>query len=116
MGRFVNGSPGSSQPADPSTQTVPSGAPSGPAYLPYGGGGGYSAGQQEGLGAGATGYYPGNAPWPVAYDVSLGTAHMDAMRYWNSGVPNPQKGNYGTAYSGKQGVVIISYDRTPYFS
>ena len=116
MGRFVNGSPGSSQPADPSTQTVPSGAPSGPAYLPYGGGGGWSAGQQEGLGASATGYYPGNAPWPVAYDVPLGTAHMDAMRYWNSGVPAPQKGNYGTAYSGKQGVVIISYDRAPYFS
>jgi hypothetical protein len=116
MGRFVNGSPGSSQPADPSTQTVPAGAPSGPAYLPYGGGGGYSAGKQEGLGAGATGYYPGNAPWPVSYDVPLGTAHMDAMRYWNSGVPGSQRGNYGTAYSGKQGVVIISYDRTPYFS
>ena len=116
MGRFVNGSPGSSQPANPSDQTVPSGAPNGPAYLPYGGGGGYSAGQQEGLGASATGYYPGNAPWPTAYDVSFGTAHMDAMRYWNSGVPAPQKGNYGTAYSGKQGVVIISYDRTPYFS
>jgi hypothetical protein len=116
MGRFVNGSPGSSQPANPSTQTVPSGAPDGPAFLPYGGGGGWSAGQQEGLGAGATGYYPGNAPWPVAYDVPLGTAHMDAMRYWNSGVPAPQKGNYGTAYSGKQGVVIIAYDRAPYFS
>ena len=68
------------------------------------------------MGAGATGYYPGNAPWPVAYDVPLGTAHMDAMRYWNSGVPAPQKGNYGTAYSGKQGVVIIAYDRAPYFS
>lgn len=116
MGRFVNGSPGSSQPANPSDQTVPSGAPNGPAYLPYGGGGGWSAGQQEGLGAGATGYYPGNAPWPVAYNVPFGTAHMDAMRYWNSPVPAPQKGNYGTAYSGKQGVVIISYDRTPYFS
>jgi len=116
MGRFVNGAPGSSQPANPADQTVPVGAPNGPAYLPYGGGGGWSAGKQEGLGAGATGYYPGNAPWPVSYDVSLGTAHMDAMRYWNSGVPAAQKGNYGTAYSGKQGVVIISYDRAPYFS
>ena len=116
MGRFVNGTPGSSQPANPSDQTVPAGAPNGPAYLPYGGGGGWSAGQQEGLGAGATGYYPGNAPWPSAYNVSFGTAHMDAMRYWNSPVPGPQKGNYGTAYSGKQGVVIISYDRAPYFS
>jgi hypothetical protein len=118
MGRFVNGTPGSGQPADPSTQTVPSGAPSGALYLPYGGGGGYSAGRQEGGGAGGgpTQYYPGSGPWPTAYDVSFGTAHMDYMRYINSNVPGPQKGDFGTAYSGKQGVVIISYDRAPYFS
>jgi hypothetical protein len=118
MGRFVNGTPGSGQPADPSTQTVPSGAPSGALYLPYGGGGGYSAGRQEGGGAGGgpTQYYPGSGPWPDAYDVSFGTAHMDFMRYTNSNVPGPQKGDFGTSYSGKQGVVIISYDRAPYFS
>jgi hypothetical protein len=116
MGRFVNGTPGSSQPANPADQTVPSGAPNASLYLPYGGGGGYSAGRQEGLGSGATGYYPGNAPWPTAYDVSFGTAHMDYMRYVNSNVPGPQKGDFGTAYGGKQGVVIISYDRAPYFS
>lgn len=118
MGRFINGTPGSSQPANPADQTVPSGAPSGALYLPYGGGGGHSAGRQEGGGdgGGATKYYPGSGPWPSAYDVSFGTAHMDFMRYTYSNVPGPQKGDYGTAYPGKQGVVIISYDRAPYFS
>jgi hypothetical protein len=36
------------------------------------------------------------------------------MRFWNSGVPAPQKGNLGTAYNGKQGVVIIAYNRAPF--
>jgi hypothetical protein len=116
FGRKTNGSPGSSMPADPTTAGVPAGAPEGPAYQPYGGGGGWSAGKQEGLGAGATGYYPGNQPWPLAYDVTLGNEHMDAMRYFNSPVPTPQKGNIGSPYSGKQGVVIIAYDRTQFYS
>ena len=116
FGRKTNGSPGSGMPADPSTAGVPAGAPDGPAFKPYGGGGGWSAGKQEGLGAGATGYYPGNQPWPLAYDVALGNEHMDAMRYYNSPVPAPQKGNVGSPYNGKQGVVIIAYDRTQFFS
>ena len=115
-GRFINGAPGNSQPADPSTQTVPSGAPNAPAYLPYGSGGGVSAGSQEGNGAGggARLYHPGSGPWPSAYEVSFGTAHMDTLRWKHADVPNEQRGNPGTAYGGKQGVVIISYNRSQF--
>jgi hypothetical protein len=115
-GRFINGAPGNSQPADPSTQTVPSGAPNAPAYLPYGSGGGVSAGSQEGNGAGggARLYHPGSGPWPSASPVSFGTAHMDTLRWKHADVPDPQKGDPGTAYSGKQGVVIISYNRSQF--
>ena len=115
-GRFINGAPGNGQPADPSTQTVPSGAPNVPAYLPYGSGGGVSAGSQEGNGAGggARLYHPGSGPWPSASPVSFGTAHMDTLRWKYADVPGPQKGDPGTAYGGKQGVVIISYNRSQF--
>lgn len=114
FGRRKNGTPGSSQPANPASQTYAPGAPiESPAYLPYGGGGGWSPGRQEGFGVNATGYWPGNAPWPVAYDVATNVEHMDAMRYWNSPIPAPQLGNLGSAYSGKQGVVIVAYFRGP---
>ena len=115
-GRFINGAPGNGQPADPSTQSVPAGAPNAPAYLPYGSGGGVSAGFEEGNGAGggARLYHPGSGPWPSAYPVSFGTAHMDTLRWKHADVPNEQRGNPGTAYSGKQGVVIISYNRSQF--
>lgn len=118
-GRFVNGSPGSSQPAEPASQTVPAGAPNSPAYLPYGGGGGISAGMQEGLGPIPTDgssrlYHPGSGPWPAASSVNFGSPHMDALRWKFADCPAPQKGNLGTAYGGKQGVVIISYNRSQF--
>lgn len=123
FGRRINGSPGSSMPADPSTVS-PVGS-DGPAYTPYGIGGGWSPGMEEGGGAdgGVTKYYPGSGPWPAAYPVSAGQAHMDAMRYWYGAyapfggtIPSPQRGNVGTSYSGRQGVVIIAYNASPYFT
>ena len=116
FGRKINGSPGSSMPADPSTVTVPAGAPDGPAWKPYGIGGGWSPGYQEGGGAdgGVTKYYPGSGPWPAAYAASAGVEHMDAMRYWHASVPGPQRGDVGNRYDGRGGVVIIAYDRTPF--
>lgn len=116
FGRRVNGYPGSGMPADPST--VSPVGDTGPAYTPYGIGGGWSPGMEEGGGpdGGATKYYPGSGPWPVAYPVSAGQAHMDAMRYRYGTVPAPQKGNIGSYYSGRQGVVIIAYNAAPYYS
>lgn len=118
FGRKINGSPGSSMPADPSAVSVPAGAPDGPAFKPYGIGGGWSPGSQEGGGAdgGASQYYPGSGPWPNATPVSAGQAHMDAMRYFNSSIPAPQLGSLGSRYSGGPGVVIIAYNRAPYYT
>lgn len=116
FGRRVNGYPGSGMPADPST--VSPVGDTGPAYTPYGIGGGWSAGMEEGGGpdGGATKYYPGSGPWPVAYSVSPGQAHMDTMRYRYGTVPAPQKGNIGDRYNGRQGVVIIAYNAAPYYT
>ena len=120
FGRKINGSPGDSLPPNPADQTPPAGAPVGapiaPAYLPYGSGGGWSAGKQEGGGAdgGATKYYPGSGPWPASYPVSMGQEHMDAMRFWYTpapAMPGTQKGDVGRPYGGKQGVVIVSYSK-----
>lgn len=120
FGRFINGSPGSSRPPNPADQTPPAtapvGAPLAPAYLSYGTGGGWSAGKQEGGGAdgGDTKYYPGSGPWPAAYSVNLGEAHMDALRFWytpSPSMPAPQKGDVGRPYAGQQGVVIVSYSK-----
>lgn len=121
FGRKINGVPGSSMPADPSTAAVPAGAPDGPAYKPYGIGGGWSPGYQEGGGAdgGATKYYPGSGPWPSAFAVSAGQEHMDALRYMfcrDYVIPGPQQGDVGSRYSGTGGVVIISYDRAPFYA
>jgi hypothetical protein len=116
FGRRVNGAPGSGMPADPST--VSPVGDTGPAYTPYGIGGGWTAGREEGGGpdGGATKYYPGSGPWPSAYDVPYGTAHMDAMRYSYGTVPTAQKGDIGSRYNGRQGVVIIAYNAAPYYS
>lgn len=123
FGRIRNGTPGNSLPANPSDQTPPAEAPAGPAaapyYVPFGSGGGWSAGKQEGGGAdgGPTKYYPGSGPWPVSYSVNVGEDHMDAMRFWYTpapAMPAPQKGDIGRPFGGKQGVVIVSYDKGPF--
>ena len=116
FGRRVNGYPGSGMPADPST--VSPVGDTGPAYMPYGIGGGWSPGMEEGGGpdGGATKYYPGSGPWPVAYSVPAGSAHMYAMRWRYATVPAPQKGDIGSRYNGRQGVVIIAYNASPYYS
>jgi hypothetical protein len=118
FGRVINGSPGSSLLPNPADQPAATGSPVGtnaPAYFPFGTGGGWSAGKQEGGGAdgGATKYYPGSGPWPASYPVNMGEQHMDAMRFWyaSPAVPSPQKGDVGRPYGGKQGVVIISYNK-----
>lgn len=123
FGRLRNGTPGNSLPPNPTDQTAPVGAPAGaplaPAYLPFGSGGGWSAGKQEGGGAdgGDTKYYPGSGPWPASYTVNIGEDHMDAMRFWytpSPSMPAPQKGDVGRPYGGKQGVVIVSYSKGPF--
>jgi len=118
-GRFLNGSPGNSQPANPADQSVPAGAPVADHFKPFGGGGGISAGSEEGLGPipgndSSRLYHPGSGPWPTASPVGFGTAHMDTLRWKFASVPAAQKGDPGTAYAGKQGVVIISYNRSQF--
>jgi hypothetical protein len=39
---------------------------------------------------------------------------MDTLRWKYADAPSPQRGDPGTAYGGKQGVVIISYNRSQF--